>query len=93
MPSPKFIVRNSSGGVVFHSDNASFGCVADVLSIGAGTTPTFTYPSFPGRTLFALDGNNYVGSMSAYSIDYSLSYPRIIFSSVGYDRQVLMFVR
>lgn len=94
MPSPKFIVRNSTGGVVFHSDDASFGCVADILDVVAGSTTTYTYPGFAGRTLFALDASTlFSDPTGAYTIDYALGYPRIIFSSRGYDRQVMMFVK
>ena len=63
MPAPTFIVRNSAGAVVFDAEVATFGCVADVVSIAAGASPTYTYPVFAGRTVLVVQFD------SGYRID------------------------
>lgn len=77
MAEPVFIVRNSQGQVTIDSRDAAAGACVDLLEILPSTAPVYTYPDFVGRTVIALS----LSIAVAPTIDTSLGYPRLTFTS------------
>lgn len=85
-------VWDASANLVFDSDDAVGGMVADVKTYGPSDTDTLTYPTLAGFSvmvvpIFAL----YFGDFNVAS-DTTLGYPRVIVSAAGYTRQFLVVV-
>lgn len=73
--------------ITWDSTKVGSGVIVGIITVPAYTSPVYTYPDFPGRTLFrvtmALSDYFYAGGSGIPSIDYTLGYPRISFPSVG----------
>lgn len=81
---------DASGNLLWDSNTAGPGVIADILSIAAGASSTTTYPDFAGRGCGAivLEGLGDTGVTS----DTLLGYPRVTAPSYPDPRTVLVAV-
>lgn len=81
---------NSAGTLMWDSNTAASGVVADVQFVAAGASATFTYPDHAGRSAAVIVVLGF-GSVGA-TADTALGYPRIIVPTYPSDRTVLALV-
>jgi hypothetical protein len=81
-------VFNASGGLTFDSENVSGGMCVGIVLIPVGGA-VYTFPSFAGRTAFAMAADGYKGLQ--WTVDYP-GYPRLNFQAQSRATRVAMFV-
>jgi hypothetical protein len=81
---------NSSGALIWDSNTAGSGVIADVKTVAGDVSATFTYPDFTGRScgVIVLDGFGDNGVSS----DTALGYPRVTVPSYPNPRTILVAV-
>ena len=95
MPEARMTVFDSAGTEVFDTYTSLGGQVVDLPVVAASATPTFTYPSFAGRSMDVMligSAFGYSGDDIGATVDYSLGYPRVTVASQPWVRAFLMLV-
>lgn len=82
-------VWDASGTLIFDSETAEVGCIAEVVAVAPGDpAQTKTYPEFSGRgvVVMTLSGDSSLG----VTADILLGYPRVVFPANGYSHHTFM---
>lgn len=82
---------DATGALVWDSLTVGSGVVADVRSVDADASATFTYPAFAGHTfsVIVITGFGDVG----ITVDNALGYPRVNVPAYFAPRKLLMVAR
>ena len=86
-------VFRSDGVLAWDSNQMSGGIVADVISISAASTGTYTFPSFPGRQVRVVTlANREEAVDEGVTYDTALGYPRVTVAASGSGTRRFMVV-
>lgn len=81
---------DSAGALLWDSNTAAAGVVADVQTVAGGASATFTYPDHAGRSCAALVLLGF--GDTGVTADTALGYPRITVPTYPNPRTVLALV-